>query len=140
MRFPWISRPAAANGGDAVVLVTWFRLKDSWRSPGFMLHSLLLWWQALRSPGLLGIAIEAHPFRGTFWTLSAWTDRRSLSAYTRTDPHGAAMDRIRPWMDEFERVSWTLPTADLPHTPTARPLWTDAAERVTQERRSRTSL
>lgn len=137
MEFPWTPVHQPEAGPSAVVLVTWFKLKSPWRSPAFMFHGLRLWWQARRSPGVLGVSIRSQAFKGTFWTLSAWTDRRSLAAYTRTDPHGAAMAKIRPWMKGFARVFWTVPVADLPaNARAARPLWADAQSRVAEEQTS----
>jgi hypothetical protein len=138
MEFPWTTVNQPDAGPSAVVLVTWFKLESRWRSPTFMFHGLRLWWQAQHSPGALGVSIRAHPFNGTFWTLSAWTDRKSLAAYTSTDPHGSAMAKIRPWMNDFARVFWTLPVADLPTTAkTSHPLWSDAQHRVAKELASR---
>jgi Domain of unknown function (DUF3291) len=135
MDFRWTTVRRDEAGPDAVVLVTWFRLTSPRLSPAFMFHGLRLWRQARRSPGALGVSIGGDPFRGTFWTLSAWTDHKSLAAYTRTDPHGAAMARIRPWMKEFSRVFWTVPVADLPTRPRgAGALWADGRRRVAEDR------
>ncbi|MBO2448911.1 hypothetical protein J4573_17545 [Actinomadura barringtoniae] len=134
MSIPWTTVDQPDAGPKAVVLVTWFELASRLRVPSFMRYGPPLWWQARHSPGLLGVAFRSEPFKGTFWTLSAWTDRKSLASYTRTDPHGAAMEKIRPWMQDFVRSSWEVPVADLPaRLRDVRPLWAEAERRVADE-------
>jgi hypothetical protein len=138
MSIPWTTVDHPEAGPKTVVLVTWFVLDNRWRTPAFLLHGPPLWWQARHSPGMLGVAFRAQPFKCTFWTLSAWTDRRSLASYTRTNPHRAAMERVRPWMHDFVRASWDMPTADLPTSlRTVGPLWEEAERRVAKELEAR---
>src|SRR3712207_7182918 len=46
-------------------------------------------------------------FRSSFWTLSAWTDRRALSAFVREMPHLGAMQQLRPHMGPTRFTAWT---------------------------------
>jgi hypothetical protein len=80
-----IGTPSA--GRDPLIMGSRFELTSAWRSPGFLAHAMRIWRQARRSPGILGVSLRAHPLRGTFWTLSAWTDEAALQAFARTDPH-----------------------------------------------------
>lgn len=134
MSIPWTTVDQPEAGPKAVVLVTWFELASRRKVPAFMLYGPSLWWQARHSPGMLGVAFRGEPFKGTFWTLSAWTDRRSLASYTRTNPHAAAMEKVRPWMHDFIRASWEVPVVDLPTSiRNAGPLWAEAERRVADE-------
>ncbi|REE99017.1 hypothetical protein [Thermomonospora umbrina] len=131
MEIPWMKAGTADEGATALVMASRFRLRSAWRSPVFLVHSMRLWWQARRSPGALGLSLRASPFKGTFWTLSAWTDRKALYAYARANPHGAVMKRIRPWTEDSVFRFWELPVAELPRNPSGgRDLWADGIERL----------
>jgi len=143
MVVPWVRRKQTELGSDAVMLVTWFTFHSPWRAAVFLVVGLpitiRLWWQALRSPGNLGVSMKVNPFTG-FWSLSAWTDRQAIAAYTRTDPHGSAMDRLRHRMEEFARASWTVSTTDVPATlGSTEMVWSQAEQRLGEERRRRSA-
>ncbi|SEG87302.1 hypothetical protein SAMN04489712_120107 [Thermomonospora echinospora] len=133
MEIPWTSSADPDTGTVALVMASRFRLRTAWRSPVFLIHSLRLWRQARRSPGALGVSLRASPVRGTFWTLSAWTDRRALYGYARTDPHGRIMKRIRPWTLEADFRFWEIPADGLPRDRNgAAGLWAEAEKRLAQ--------
>lgn len=123
MEIPWMVRDSAE--GEVVVMASKFELKTAWRSPVFLLYALRLWRQALRSPGVLGVSLRAAPLRGTFWTLSAWTDKKALYAYAKAAPHSPAMKRIHPWMKHSTFRFWTVPAGSLPAPAKAADLWRD---------------
>jgi heme-degrading monooxygenase HmoA len=101
------------------------------RSPVFLLHALRLWRQARRSAGIMGVSLRAQPVKGTFWTLSAWTDRQAVAAFARTDPHAAAVKRIRPWTKSATFRFWTVPSGELASaTLSPASLWADAVARI----------
>ncbi|ACY99003.1 hypothetical protein [Thermomonospora curvata] len=127
MEIPWSSTGHRETGATALVMASRFQLKTPWRAPAFLLHSLRLWRQARRAPGALGVSLRARPLRGTFWTLSAWTDHEALYRYARTDPHGAVMRKIRPWTRDAQFRFWELPVIDLPRDRNAAAaLWEEA--------------
>ncbi|WP_119729244.1 hypothetical protein [Thermomonospora amylolytica] len=130
MEIPWSAVEARDTGPVALVMASRFQLSNAWRSPVFLVHSLRLWRQARRSPGALGVSLRAEPLRGTFWTLSAWTDRKALYAYARTDPHGRIMKKIRPWTRDSVFRFWEMPVEDLPRRRDASALWDEAGERL----------
>ncbi|HEX2315195.1 MAG TPA: hypothetical protein VHJ17_15740 [Thermomonospora sp.] len=131
MEIPWTSGDRADTGATVLVMASRFRLRSAWRSPVFLVHSMRLWRQTRRAPGAHGVSLRASPRTGTFWTLSAWTDRKALYAYARTDPHGAVMKRIRPWTEESVFRFWELPARDLPaDRGGAAALWADALDRL----------
>src|SRR5256885_1279689 len=124
MEIPWMVRNSAE--GEVVVMASKFHLTTAWRSPIFLLYALRLWRQALRSPGVLGVSLRAAPLQGTFWTLSAWTDKKALYAYAKTGPHSPAMKKIRPWMKDSTFRFWTADAASLPAPAKAATLWKEA--------------
>lgn len=133
MEIPWSPTSGRDAGATALVMASRFQLRSAWRSPAFLVHSLRLWRQARRSPGALGVSLRAAPAGGTFWTLSAWTDRKALYDYARTDPHGRVMRRIRPWTQDSDFRFWEVPAEDLPRDRDgAAALWAEADKRLAQ--------
>lgn len=131
MEIPWIAKEQPDAGPAAVVMGSKFELSSAVRSPVFLLHSLRLWRQARRSAGIMGVSLRAQPVKGTFWTLSAWTDRQALAAFARTDPHAAAMKRIRPWTKSATFRFWPVPSGELASaTFSPASLWADAVARI----------
>lgn len=132
MEIPWttVARPTDETP-EVVVMGSRFQLANRWRSPLFLIHSLRLWRQARRTPGILGVSLRAQPLKGTFWTLSAWSDRAAITGYAGTDPHAAARNKIKPWTKESTFRFWTIPTDELP-TKSAQSLWTEAERRITE--------
>ncbi len=129
MEIPWMVKGDAS--GEVVVMASKFQLKSAWRSPMFLLYAMRLWRQALGSPGVLGVSLRAKPLSGTFWTLSAWTDKKALYAFAHAAPHGPATKKIHPWMKDSTFRFWNLPAESLPTPRAATPLWTEAETRLT---------
>ncbi|MEW2352232.1 DUF3291 domain-containing protein [Spirillospora sp. NPDC029432] len=126
---PWAQLGTPDPGTEPVVMASRFEVRSLRHVPGFMVDSMRLLLQARRAPGALGVSLKARPLRRTFWTLSAWTDRKALYAYAGTGPHKPAMERRRKVMRDSVFVFWTVPPGDLPIT------W-EEAERRLNERRS----
>ncbi|MEV0248850.1 hypothetical protein AB0H76_19765 [Nocardia sp. NPDC050712] len=97
-------------------------------APGFLLASLRLWRQALRSPGVLGVALKADMLNGTFWTYSAWTDKSAIYAYARAEPHRSTIERKRKVMREATFVFFDAPAAELPLS------WEEIRRRIAEQR------
>ena len=127
MEIPWTRIDQPDAGPEAQVMGSKFELKTALRSPAFLIYSMRLWRQARRSPGILGVSLRAQPLRGTFWTLSAWTDKQALASFARTDPHAAATKRIKPWMEDSTFRFWAVPVADLG---SPSDLWAEAEARI----------
>ena len=82
------------------------------------------------APGLVGYSLDAHLFRKTFWTLSAWTGQDAMEAFVRADPHAEGMAAIRPHMAESTFVFWTVTAGELPVT------WDEARRRIEKRRQA----
>ena len=66
--------------------------------PLFLYLALGVFVQVLRAPGVAGASLKAEPLKGCFWTLSSWTDKKSIAAYSDSDPHRSTVRKLRPWM------------------------------------------
>ena len=126
MEIPWTTVGRAPTGHDAQIMASRFRLRSAWRSPQFLMYSIRILRQARSSQGILGVSLRAYPLRGTFWTLSAWTDEEALQAFARADPHRTIIRNIRAWAEEATFRFWTVPADTLG----SRELWADAGTRI----------
>ncbi len=66
-------------------------------------------------------------FKRTFWTLSAWSDHRSLYAYSAAEPHVSTMRRKRAVMRDSTFVFWETKAADVPIG------WPEAQRRIAED-------
>jgi hypothetical protein len=126
MELPWTRGRAAAPDGESTIMASRFQLKSRLTSPAFLLAALGIRRQALGSSGLIGTSLRAHPLRGEFWTLSAWTDEAALREFVGHDPHHTTMARFRPRMKEGVFRFWT--TSEL--APAG--LWDEGVKRITR--------
>src|SRR4029453_19642281 len=72
--------------------------------------------QTERPDGLVGYTLLAQPMKGTFWTLSAWTDQAHLDTFARAMPHLAIIRKLRPRMGQTKFSFWTVKGSALPIT------------------------
>lgn len=120
---PWTTVDPDATG-EVVVMASYFRLHRLSQVPRFLLDSMRILRQVRRTPGAVGIALEALPLRREFRTLSAWRDRASLDAMVGAEPHRSTMGRHRAAMADSRFTFWTAPAADLPVS------WDEARRRL----------
>ena len=121
---PWKTVAAADPDAECVVMATYLPLRSYRSIPGFLRWTFRIQRQLHASDGLLGYALATQLLRKRFWTVSAWTDERSLGRFNRSDPHRRAMDAIRPRMGRTVFVSWTVTASDVPVG------WADVQRRV----------
>ncbi len=126
MEIPWTATSQPCSSPDATVMASRFELTTAWRSPAFLARSLRVWRQARHFPGALGVSLRAQPLKGTFWTLSAWTDHNALSGFARAEPHRTLMRTSQPWMKNSVFRFWTTPAGQL----NPAQLWADAQTRI----------
>ena len=117
-----VGRPEQA-GDTTLVQVSRLELARRRDVPGFLVAALRIRRHALRTPGCVGLALRAQPFRRTFWTLSAWDDQAAIGAFMRSDGHRAVMVAYRGRMAGSHFHTWTAGEAG------RRPSWTDARRR-----------
>ena len=109
----------------AVIVVTRLRLKDPALLPDFFTAAAGSLEQAKKSDGNLGADALADA-NNTWWTLTAWHERRLMHAFVGAQPHRATMARLDDWCDEATFVDWEQPGGDLPD-------WQTSYQRIVAE-------
>jgi hypothetical protein len=97
----------------AVIVVTRLRLRDSALLDEFFTAAVASLEQAKKSDGSLGADVLADA-NDTWWTVTAWQERRPMQAFVGTEPHRSTMARLDDWCDEATFVDWHQASADLP--------------------------
>ncbi len=105
-------------------------VKSLRNAPGFLIASLALWWQARRSPGVLGVALKAEMLECTFWTCSAWDNKAAIYAYAGSEPHKSTVERKRKVMRDATFVFFNAPVDELPLS------WGEIRRRIAAQRDS----
>jgi hypothetical protein len=112
---PWTAGKAVRDGerdrpdpvGDTMLVqvsrLELVRRRDVAR---FLVAALRIRRLALRTPGCVGLALRAQPFRRTFWTLSAWDDQGAIGEFMRSDGHRAVMIEYRGRMAGSHFHTW----------------------------------
>jgi hypothetical protein len=98
------------------VSVTRLRIR-SWRfMPGFMFYAQRSRKQIQSSSGFIRGTIARDP-AGGFWTITGWTDEKSMKSFRNSAAHLKAMPKLSRWCDEGSYVHWEQ---DEPSLPTAK--------------------
>ncbi len=121
---PWRTVAKAQPDRNYLVMASRLPLQSRRTVPRFMGLTLSVVRQLGRTDGVVGYSLLAEPLKGTFWTLSAWTDQAALDAFVRTMPHLGVMGKLRPHMGPTRFATWTVSGSALPVT------WDDAIERL----------
>lgn len=126
---PWTAVRSPSDGGpppagEVLVMASRFRVRRFRHVLPFFLDALRVHAQVRGADGALGIALDAHPLRREFLTLSAWRDRESLDAMVGAQPHRGVMARYREATEESAFTFWTVPADALPVS------WDDARARL----------
>lgn len=108
---PWVEPSGvAANHHEVVVMASLLRLDSIRRVPGFLRAAMAIRQQVLRAVGALGVSLNTALPR-TFFTLSAWRDRKALDAFVRFEPRVSSMRRYRPATADARFVFWSTTDA-----------------------------
>ena len=124
---PWFRISTVDPGTELTVMASRLPLRHYHHIPGFLRWTLGIRGQLSEAPGLAGYSLDAHLFRKTFWTLSAWTGQEAMEAFVHAEPHRSAMAAIRPHMGRSTFVFWTVTAAGLPVP------WNEARRRVEEK-------
>lgn len=113
---PWaVARTGGpATDADVLVMASKLELKSAWDAPAFLADALRIRQQMLAAPGAYGHSLIAKPFRGTFWTLSAWHSQSEMDAAVQGEPHDSIIKRWRTKMAGSVFTTWTASGADIP--------------------------
>ena len=62
--------------------------------------------------GLVRFGLRARFIRKRYWTYSVWTNRASLDAFLRAEPHRTAMRRLSQWIRPGDAAFVTWESTD----------------------------
>jgi quinol monooxygenase YgiN len=113
---PWRTKTPADPERSYVVMASRLPLRSRRTVPRFLRLTISVVRQLERTDGLVGYTLLAQPTKGTFWTLSAWTDQQHLDAFAKAMPHLAIIRKLRPRMDPTKFSFWTVKGSALPVT------------------------
>ncbi|MGW3949402.1 DUF3291 domain-containing protein [Streptomyces sp. NPDC004752] len=122
----WTSVNPPAPDAEAFVMASRLEARSLSDVPRFLAKSLAAWKQVKCAPGAYSASLIAEPFKGVFWTFSAWRDEDALYKYARTEPHKSVMTGLRPLMKHSVFTFWQTPAAGLTLD------WTDAKRRLAE--------
>jgi quinol monooxygenase YgiN len=121
---PWKAFAGVDPEDDCLILLTTLPIRKLTKLPRFLSFTRRIQKQLDAAPdGLIGYSLLAKPFRGRYWTLSAWRDEQALAAFIRQPPHVEAMRELRKVLSGFTTIRWKAPGGQLP------PDWDDALAR-----------
>ena len=121
---PWRAKAPVSSDREYLAMATFLPLQSYRAMPRFLRLTTSVAGQLERTGGLVGYSLLAQPASKRFWTLSAWTNRRALSAFVREMPHLGAMQQLRPHMGPTRFTAWTVLGSALPIS------WHEAMERL----------
>jgi hypothetical protein len=96
-----------------VMAVTRLRLRDPADFDAFFAAAVAVAEQANASRGCLGERALADA-NNVFWTITGWDDRRSMIAFTQTQPHVDVAANLDTWCDEATFVDWEQAGSEFP--------------------------
>ena len=109
------------------VSVTRLHLRSEWLLPRFLVYAFSSARQAQKSAGFLGGRLMRDKSKA-FWTITVWSDPKSMEAFRIAGMHGASMPRLLDWCDESSIAHWTQQPATVPE-------WPEACDRMTHDGR-----
>ena len=95
------------------IVVTRLRLKDPALQDEFFTDAVAAIEQAQKSEGNLAVDALADA-DNTWWTVTAWQERRQMRAYVGADPHRGIMAHLDRFCDEATFVDWEQDSPGVP--------------------------
>lgn len=112
------------EGGELHVLTSRLPLNSYRDVPRFLKWTLKIRKQLRADPGCAGHALDAHLFRKTFLTLSAWQDQEAMMRFVRSGDHALMLADMKGRLGTSQFVESSAPSASLPLK------WAEALERL----------
>ena len=110
--------------GPVLHVATYFRRTAGWRQArDFSKFNRQVETQIESTPGALAYSLQRLAIGRDFWTLSLWSDQRSMRAFVGAGSHRAAAD----WLDPATKAAGTYTQWEAPQ-PSLR--WAEAYERL----------
>lgn len=122
-RTPWL-RPDRIERDEYLVFASRFEVSSPVWSARFMVGTARQVRQMMTASGCVGMSLDADLIHGVFCTVSAWSDRESLDAFSAAQPHRSIADSLAPSMKSIVLTSWIVAPGELPLT------WPDVHRRL----------
>jgi hypothetical protein len=98
MDSPWKTLAPADSNREYFALLSYLPLNKYGAIPAFFRFSFQIQKQLRTTPGAVGYSLRAKLFSRNFWTLSAWTEEKSLMDFVMKIPHEQAIKAMLPHM------------------------------------------
>jgi quinol monooxygenase YgiN len=121
---PWRAGKAVDPDATHVAMVSYLPLARKQATLEMIRFTRQVMTELAAAPGLAGFALDAHPFSGDYWTLSAWADEAALLAFVGQPHHRAAIAGLRPSLGDTALARWQVLGRELPLA------WPDAKARL----------
>ena len=114
MDSPWIRFAEPDSNREYFALLSYLPLNKYRAIPAFLNFTFQIQRQLGSTPGIIGYSLRAKPLSLNFWTLSAWTDEKSLMDFVVKIPHERAMKSMIPHMGSTNFTKWKVSASALP--------------------------
>jgi hypothetical protein len=111
---PWTARSAPARDATYVVMGTYLPLRGYRFIPRFLAETMKIRRQLAGADGLVGYALDAHPLRKEFFTVSVWESREALERFARAEPHASITRTTPKRMGRSKFRTWSATGGDVP--------------------------
>jgi hypothetical protein len=114
MDSPWTTFAPADSNREYTALLSYLPLNKYRAIPGFIGSLFQIQKQLQATPGVVGYSLRAKLLSRNFWTLSVWTDEKSLMDFVMKIPHAQAMKAMLPHMGPTKFTKWKVLGSTLP--------------------------
>ncbi|HET8921535.1 MAG TPA: hypothetical protein VFN26_00915 [Candidatus Acidoferrum sp.] len=111
---PWTTFAPADSNREYFVLLSYLPLNKYRAIPALIGFLFQIQRQLRTTPGVIGYSLRAKLLSRNFWTLSAWTDEKSLMDFVMKTPHAQAMKTMLPHMGPTKFTKWKVSGSALP--------------------------
>lgn len=112
-RIPWMC-PDVVEQDEYLVFASRFKVSSPVWTAKFMLGTVRMARQMKSASGCVGMSLDADLVRGVFCTVSAWSDKESLAAFSAAEPHRSIADSLAPSMKSVVLTTWKAAPEELP--------------------------
>jgi hypothetical protein len=124
MDSPWIKFAVPDSNREYFALLSYLPLNKYSAISKFLYFTFQIQRQLRGTPGIIGYSLRAKLLSRNFWTLSAWTDEKTLMEFVVRIPHGQAIKAMLPHMGRTNFTKWRVSGSVLPLR------WADAIGRT----------
>lgn len=120
---PWRTVAVPADNRDLLAIMSYLPVRTFGAEFRVLRFAARIRKQLHQCPGLVGYSMKVKILTKEFWTLSAWTDERSLQRFVHAGVHAISMHELKPFMARTKFTRWTIRAGEVPIS------WKDALQR-----------